>query len=96
MQCCQWKSKKFLLDPALLTTVLKSRRVVKALKNLIPLFGKDLEIKTTYNELATHLGYDNRSGSFKAIKQLESLGIVKYNNGYLRLTMEGILLTDDE
>lgn len=96
MLCYQWKSKKFLLDTTLLLKVLKSKRARGTLKKLIPLFDKDLRIKATYDELATHLGYYNRSGSYKAIKQLESLGIVKHTDGYLQLTMGGILLTDDE
>ena len=97
MRCYQWKNKSIIIDPPLLLEVLKSKRLVRVLAKLLPLFDKDLEIKTTYTELAKLLGYYNRGGSYKLIKSLERQGIVKYDNGYLSLTMgKGILLTYDE
>lgn len=43
------------------------------------------------------MGYKNRSGSHKAIKLLERLGVVAYKDGYLNLTMGEVLLkTYDE
>lgn len=74
--------------------LLSQRRVVRVLKKLLPLFEArgDL-IDMTYEELATHLGYRNRSGCFKTIKILESLGVVKRTtDGYLQLTMDGVIL----
>lgn len=98
MQCCQWKNKSFIINPPYLCNVLKSRRAVKVLIRLLPLFDKDIVIKTTYDKLARSLGYSNRGGAYKAIKVLERLGVVSYCNGYLHLTMgnRGIILSNDE
>lgn len=59
---------------------------------MLPLFEDEPKIKITYNELAKHLGYTNRSGAYKAIKILESLGVVTINDGYLQITMGDLLL----
>ena len=97
MRCCQWKSKAIIIHPPCLLKILKSKRVVRVLKKLLPLFDEGLTIKTSYSKLAKELGYYNRGGSYKAIKTLERLGVVKYNNGYLSLTLgNGVLMTYDE
>ena len=93
MQCCQWKNKRLLLSTHSLLGILSNRRGVKVLKKLIPLLDEELKLKGTYEELATLLGYKGKSGAFKAIKILESLGVVtRSSDGYLQLTMEGIIL----
>lgn len=97
MRCYQWKSKSFIINPPCLLKLLTSKRVVRVLKKLLPLFDKELTIKTSYSKLAKDLGYYNRGGSYKAIKSLERLGVVKYKNGYLSLTMgNGVLIPYDE
>lgn len=92
MQCYQWKNRKLVVPFCLLQRVCQSRRASKALAKLLPLFEDKPEIKITYNELAKHLGYTNRSGAYKAIKILESLGVVTINDGYLQITMGDLLL----
>ena len=92
VRCYQWRSREFLIPLPLLKKVCQSRRASKTLAKLLPLFEDEPKIKITYDELAKHLGYDNRSGSYKAIKLLESLGVVAVKDGYLRLTMGDLLL----
>lgn len=95
--CYQWKNNYLVINPPCLLKVLKSKRAVRVLVKLLPLFDKGLTIQTSYSKLAKELGYYNRGGSYKAIKSLERLGVVKYKNGYLSLTMgNGVLMTYDE
>ncbi len=95
--CYQWKNRKLLVTFLSIIRVLSSRRACRALLKLLPLFEDSPKIKVTFQELATLMGYKNRSGSHKAIKLLERLGVVAYKDGYLNLTMGEVLLkTYDE
>lgn len=77
-----------LIEPELLHNILRGRRISKALAKLLPLFSEwDGKMKITYDELAIIMGYKNRSGSWKAIKQLEQLGVLSTANGELLLTI---------
>lgn len=77
----------------MLVSPLKSRRVCKVLARLIPLFEQG-DLKLTYDELAKILGYTNRSGAHKAVKQLINLGIIERNseNGVVHFKLKGIIV----
>lgn len=93
MLLSQWKNKLVVIAPYKLQQLLKSRRASRGLAKLLPLFEDSSKLDITYKELAKLLGYRNKSGAHKAIKQLESLGVVAHDEcGYLRLSMEGIIL----
>lgn len=92
MRCYQWKNRELLIPFRLLQKVCQSRRASKTLAKLLPLFEDEPKIKITYDELAKYLGYENRSGAHKAIKILESLGVVTTKDGYLWITMGDLLL----
>lgn len=93
MLLSQWKNKHFIIAPTILAKTLKSRRGSRAFAKLLPLFEEREYLDLTYKELAKLLGYRNKSGAHKAIKILESLEVVTHDdNGYLRLTMEGIII----
>lgn len=92
MRCYQWKNRKLLIPFPLLIKVCGSKRASKTLAKLLLLFDTSPIIKTTFDKLATYLGYENRSGAYKAIRLLERLGVVAYKDGYLQLTMGEVLL----
>jgi len=76
----------------MLQRVCNSRRASKTLAKLLPLFEDNPTIKITYDKLAKYLGYRNRSGAYKAIKILESMGVVTTDGSYLQLTMGNLLI----
>lgn len=92
MRCYLWKNRDLIISFCLLQKVCQSRRASKTLAKLLPLFEDEPIIKITYDRLAKYLGYENRSGAYKAIKILESLGVVATKGSYLQLTMGDIIL----
>lgn len=54
----------------------------------------DRDVKLTFDELAKKLGYTNRSGAHKALKQLIEMGLIERDSetGNVHFNMKGIIL----
>ena len=89
----QWVNKTlYLIDSLNLIQILSSKRVVRTLSKLLPLFGgSGYYYFKSYDTLAKSLGYKNRSGVYKAIQQLVKLGVVILVDNCIILELKGRL-----